>query len=173
MIACNLPDFKPRHPSKYDLWLRSLNKVAKACKIRCPPCPRVAREALKVRLIACDSTWHRQHCWQKATTLVEPHCYDMHLELTASCADLPPALLPTILAFVPGVKARLRLATVAKQWLAALASPESYSHDALDSLPPWWRQVVEAQPDPPVLQQDVLAALATSGIEFCLLEGCE
>ena len=102
--------------------------------------------------------------------LVEPHCHDRHSKPTASCADLPSALLPTILAFVPGVKARLRLATVAKQWLAALASSDSHSHDRL--LPHGQMVDIRAHPDAPVLQQDVLAALAASGTRFSLAKGC-
>ena len=62
---------------------------------------------------------------------------------------------------------------MAKQWLAALASSDGYSRDVYDGpLPRWEVAEIDVRPDPPVLQQDVLAALATSGIHFTLHKRC-
>ena len=77
-----------------------------------------------------------------------------------------------MLAFIPCLKAKIRLATVAKQWLAALASPDSHSRGC-SSLRREGNPLGEVEflgPDPPQLQQDVLAALARCGITFCLIQ---
>ena len=119
-------------------------------------------------------------CKALAALLAGSHSFDGYTVLpcigkvTASCADLPPDLLASILAFIPSLKDKIRLATVAKGWRAALASPGSYSRGCS---PRQWGgghpfgTVDFEGPEAPVLQQDVLAALAASGIQFWISQG--